>query len=142
MSYSQLIQLYFERSTALQNYWTLYVVVIGGLLAISNLRTRRDRLTVILVTVLYVCFAHKNLGAIEDTTLQRNAVLTTIQQYHGNDALTGDASFRQSIEPTLVAPTIKSIRRFHVACDVLVVLMLWAMERRRAVMAREAVGQS
>ena len=35
MSYSELIQLYFERSTALQWYWTIYVVVIGGLLAFS-----------------------------------------------------------------------------------------------------------
>ena len=32
MKYDQLIQLYFERSNALQWYWTLYVVVIGGLL--------------------------------------------------------------------------------------------------------------
>jgi hypothetical protein len=138
MSYSQLIQLYFERSTALQNYWTLYVVVIGGLLAISNLRTRRDRLTVILVTVLYCSFAYKNLSAIEDTTLQRNAVLSSIQQYHGSDAPTGEANFRQSIEPTLVGPTVESIKHFHAGCDVLVVLMLWAMERRRAIMAREA----
>src|SRR4051794_26168558 len=27
MNYSQLIQLYFERATAMQNYWTLYVVI-------------------------------------------------------------------------------------------------------------------
>ncbi len=138
MTYSQLIQLYFERSTALQNYWTLYVVVIGGLLAISNLRTRRDRLTVVLVTVLYCFFAYKNLGAIEETTQQRDAVLTTIRQYHGDDALTGLAKFPETIEPTLVATPIDSIRHFHVGCDLLVVLMLWAMERRRAMMARDA----
>ena len=49
MKYDQLVQLYFDRSNALQWYWTLYVVVIGGLLAISNLRLRRDILTVCLV---------------------------------------------------------------------------------------------
>ena len=38
MNYSELIQLYFERSNALQSYWTLYVVIVGGLLAFSSLR--------------------------------------------------------------------------------------------------------
>ena len=38
MKYNDLIQLYFERTTALQNYWTLYVVIVGGLLAFSSLR--------------------------------------------------------------------------------------------------------
>ena len=38
MKYDELIQLYFERSNALQGYWTLYVVIVGGLLAFSSLR--------------------------------------------------------------------------------------------------------
>ena len=38
MNYSELIQLYFDRSTATQNYWNLYVLVVGGLLAFSSLR--------------------------------------------------------------------------------------------------------
>jgi hypothetical protein len=41
MTYHDLIQLYFERSNALQSYWTLYVVVIGGLLAFSSIRKER-----------------------------------------------------------------------------------------------------
>src|SRR5665213_2674804 len=68
MRYSDLIQLYFERSTALQWYWTLYVVVIGGLLAFSSLRVRQDPHTAALVTVLFCLFAYKNLGSIHDTT--------------------------------------------------------------------------
>ena len=32
MNYSELIQAYFERSTALQWYWTIYVIVIAVLL--------------------------------------------------------------------------------------------------------------
>ena len=50
MTYAQLVQLYFERSTALQNYWTLYVVIIGGLLAFSSMRQIPNRLTTILIT--------------------------------------------------------------------------------------------
>ncbi len=30
MNYNELIQLYFERSTAMQQYWNLYVVIVGG----------------------------------------------------------------------------------------------------------------
>ena len=30
MKYNDLIQLYFERTTALQSYWTLYVVIVRG----------------------------------------------------------------------------------------------------------------
>jgi hypothetical protein len=128
MKYDQLIQLYFERSNALQGYWTLYVVVMGGLLAISNLRTRRDLLTVCLVTVLYSFFAYKNLDAIHDTILQRAATLEAI---HQAGVEISSASVRQLIEPTLVQPAYVGIRNFHITCDVLVIILLWAMERRR-----------
>ena len=43
MSYSELMQAYFERSTALQWYWTIYVIVIGGVLGFSTLRPSRWR---------------------------------------------------------------------------------------------------
>src|SRR6266700_2054781 len=68
MKYDQLIQLYFERSTALQWYWTIYVLVIGGLLAYSSFRQRRDWITTALVTVLFSFFAYKNLDSIHDVT--------------------------------------------------------------------------
>ena len=32
MRYADLISLYFERSSAIQSYWTVYVFAIGGLL--------------------------------------------------------------------------------------------------------------
>jgi hypothetical protein len=49
MGYDQLIQLYFERSNALQAYWTLYVVIVGGLLAFSSLRKHPAPLTTLIV---------------------------------------------------------------------------------------------
>ena len=69
MNYSELVQLYFERSNSLQSYWTLYVVVIGGLLAFSSIRKQGDRLTTLLVSILFSFFAYKNLDAI--TTLDQ-----------------------------------------------------------------------
>ena len=125
MSYGELIRLYFDRSNALQWYWTLYVVIIGGLLAFSSLRQRPDLLTVILVTVLYCFFAYKNLGAIRDTTRQRTAVVKAISELHASG---GDAA---RIEPTLETPGEGGIRNFHVASDALTLAAVWAMEWRR-----------
>ncbi len=129
MSYDQLIQLYFERSNALQWYWTLYVVIVGGLLAFSSLRQRGDLLTTLLVTILFSCFAYKNLGAIHDTTLQRLATLQSIQQFPPAPATI--AAQRQLLESTLAVPTWESVRNFHITSDLLTLLTLWAMERRR-----------
>jgi len=130
MTYGELLRLYFDRSNALQWYWTLYVIVIGGLLAFSSLRKQADPLTGVLVTVLYCCFAYKNLGAIRDTTMQRLAVVESIRQFHpsGSDA---SLDSRDRIEPTLVTPAYEGIRTFHTACDVLTVAALWGMEWRR-----------
>ena len=132
MQYGELIRLYFDRSTALQWYWTVYVVVIGGLLAFSSLRQRPDLVTAVLVTVLYCFFAYKNVGAIRDVTGERHAVLAALKEFQpgGSDAA-AVARQRQLIEPTLVAPPYPGIRNFHVASDVLTVAALWAMEWRR-----------
>ena len=122
MKFDELVQLYFGRSDSLQSLWTLYVVVIGGLLAFSSLRKQPDPVTTALVTVLFGFFAYKNLGAIQDITVQRFAILEAIKQL----APTGDA-----LVPTLAPPAYEGVRNFHVVSDVLTVVTLWAMEQRR-----------
>jgi hypothetical protein len=136
--YAELVNLYFERSNALQWYWTLYVVVIGGLLAFSSLRQRPDVVTGVLVSVLYACFAYKNLGAIRDATFQRFAVLAAIKESAGPGQAGGAfpdgvpvPRFRELLEPTLQPPDYEGVRNFHVASDVLTLAALWAMELRR-----------
>jgi hypothetical protein len=132
--YAELINLYFERSNALQWYWTIYVVVIGGLLAFSSLRQRPDLVTAVLVSVLYVFFAYKNLGAIRDVTFQRHAVLAAIKEAPADGASQDGVPvtrLRQLVEPTLVAPDYDGVRNFHVASDVLTLAAIWAMEWRR-----------
>ena len=81
MNYHELIQAYFERSVALQWYWTVYVVVIGGVLGFSTFRQRPEAVTVLLVTVLYALFAYKNLAAIEHTLLERQVIFSAIRDY-------------------------------------------------------------
>ena len=138
MRYNDLLQLYFERSNALQWYWTIYVVVIGGLLAFSSLRQRPDARTAVLVTVLYCFFAYKNLGAIKDVTDQRLAVHQAILSQPAELLDTTETKVRPVIEPTLLPPEFPGVRNFHVATDVLTVAAIWAMERRRVRAAKQA----
>jgi hypothetical protein len=130
MTFTDLVQFYFDRSNALQWYWTIYVLVIGGMLAFSSLRRARDLVTTLLITVLFCCFAYKNLGAIHDVTLQRYAILQAIKDTTPT-GVNDIRSAREFLEPTLVAPAYEGVRNFHVASDVLTILALWAMERRR-----------
>src|SRR3954469_23700925 len=106
MNYSELIQLYFERSNALQAYWTLYVVIVGGLLAFSSLRKQPATLTTAIVSILFALFAYENLGAIEATAHHRFASLEAIKASEGTVA---DVSrLRSSLEPTLTPASIGS----------------------------------
>lgn len=136
MNTTDLINLYFERSSALQWYWTLYVVVIGGLLAFSSLRQRPSFITTLLVAILYCSFAFKNMGAILDTTRQRAATIELIQVNGSNDPIA------MKLLPTMVNPDEQSVRRFHITCDVLTVITLFAFEVRRRRFKREDENQT
>ena len=134
MPYNELIQLYFERSDAIQSYWTLYVAVIGGVLAFASLRQRPDWLTTTLVSILFAVFAYKNLGGIYDATIQRYAILDLIRKAPA-------PAEENPITPTLLPPDYPGVRNYHIAVDALTILTLWAMERRRRRSSPPAAGQ-
>ena len=126
MNLPELTQLYFERSNALQSLWTLYVVIIGGLLAFSSLRQRPDVLTTVLVAGLFLIFAARNLGGIRDATFQRLAVREAIGR-----AEAAAPSGQAGLTATLTPPTYAEGRNVHVVTDLLVVVTLGAIEFRR-----------
>jgi hypothetical protein len=139
MNYSELIQAYFERSTALQWYWTVYILVIGGVLGFSTFRQHKELATTILVTILYACFAYKNLGAIESTTQERNAILAALKEYpEAPNAFNPGAKdapdvkrVRHRLEPTLTGPEYQSYGIFHIACDLMTIAVVWIKEWHR-----------
>ena len=131
MNYAELLQQYYERSGALQNYWTLYVVIAGGLLAFSSLRQKPDKITGVLVTVLFCIFAYKNCGAIGEATNQRLAIYRSLDAA-GKVAETAGPAIpaHKEIFPTLNG-TPWDNGMFHMTSDILIVLTLWGMELRR-----------
>jgi hypothetical protein len=144
MTYSELINAYFERSTALQWYWTVYIIVIGGVLGFSTFRQRPETVTVILLTLLYAGFAYKNWGAIEATAEEREAILAAIKDYPSVGPNWADVKrLRDKLEPALPPYDIAGARNFHILCDVLTVIFLWAKEwqrRRRKADGSQSVG--
>ena len=130
MNYDELIQLYFERSNALQGYWTLYVVIVGGLLAFSSLRKQSAAITTLIVSILFGLFAYENMDAILTVTRQRHATLAAIKQADSN-AAAEIKPVRDLLEPTLTPAPESSTKRTHLVSDILTILGLWAMELRR-----------
>jgi hypothetical protein len=132
MNYPELIQLYFERSTAMQQYWNLYVVIVGGVLAFSSLRKQPAAITTALVCILFALFAYENLDAMKDTTAERFATLSAIKQFDsGAVAAAPSKHVRDLLEPTLTPATYSSVRVTHVISDILTIAALCAMELRR-----------
>ena len=131
MNYNELIQLYFERSNAMQQFWNLYVVIIGGVLAFSSLRKQPAAITTALVCILFALFAYENLGAMKDTTAQRFAALEAIKQFDSGGAATPSKQVRDLLEPTLTPATFGSVKTTHVTSDLLTIAALCAMEFRR-----------
>src|SRR5207248_5715302 len=131
MNYNALIQLYFERSNALQGYWNLYVVVVGGPLAFSSLRKQPAAITTLIVSVLFCLFAYENHDAIQVATGQRLATREAITKFNAGAAEPTAKPMRDLLEPTLTPASHGSVRTTHLISDILVIAALWAMELRR-----------
>ena len=131
MNYNELIQLYFERSNALQGYWNLYVAVVGGLLAFSSLRKQPALVTTLIVSLLFALFAYENHDAIQVATGQRLATHQAITKYDPGAAEATAKPVRDVLEPTLTPASHASVRMTHLTSDILVIAALWAMELRR-----------
>ena len=137
MNYNELIQLYFERATAMQSYWNLYVIIVGGLLAFSSMRKHPAAITTAIVSILFALFAYKNLDAMHDTTTQRFAVLDAIKQYDATTAAAASMEVRNLLEPTLTPATWRSVKATHITSDILTIAELCAMELRRRRMRQD-----
>ena len=58
-------------------------------------------------------------------------MLETIRRFDANNSTTNLEPARERLEPTLTPATYSSVRRTHVASDILTILAFIAMELRR-----------
>ena len=142
MKYDELIQLYFERSNALQAYWTLYVVIVGGVLAFSSLRKLPAAVTTLVVTLLFGLFAYENLDAIMTVTRQRHATLEAIKQSDPGSTGAEIKLVRDLLEPTLTPAPESAVQRTHLVSDILTIIGLWTLELRRRKNLQMAPGKA
>lgn len=131
MNYNELIQLYFERATAMQSYWNLYVIIVGGLLAFASLRKQPAAITTLIVSILFALFAFKNLDAMHDVTAQRFATVQAIKDFDAGGTAPTSQKVRELLEPTLTPASYGSVQATHLTSDILTIAALWAMEVRR-----------
>ncbi len=132
MNYAELTQIYFERSAAMQGYWTIYIVVIGAVLGFSTFRQRPELVTTMIVTVLYACFAYKNVGAIEATAAEQQAILQAIRAFpeigpNADDVTRALAGLKRVVPEY----DVRGARYFHLACDLLTIAAVWVKEWHR-----------
>ena len=131
MNYNELIQLYFERALAMQSYWNLYVIIVGGILAFSSLRKQPAAITTLIVSILFALFAFKNLDAMHDVTAQRFATLDAIKGFDPGGAVASHQKVRDLLEPTLTPATYGSVQDYSPDERHSDNRGLWAMELRR-----------
>jgi len=115
----------------MQSYWNLYVIIVGGILAVSSMRKQPAAVTTLIVSILFALFAFKNLDAMHDVTLQRFATLDAITHFDAGGAVATNQKVREVLEPTLTPASYGSVQLTHLISDILTIAALWAMELRR-----------
>jgi hypothetical protein len=115
----------------MQNFWNLYVLVVGGVLAFASMRKQPAAITTLIVCILFALFAYENFGALHDVTAQRYALLQSVKDFAPPDGSAAVTGTRQLLEPTLTPATWASVKRTHVTSDILTIAALVAMEFRR-----------
>ena len=99
-------------------------------------------MTVIIVTILYACFAYKNLGAIEVTLLEREAFRSAIKEYPHTGPRADDIKrIHDKLEPVLPLAEPTGVVYFHLACDLLTIAAVWAKEWQRRKVVEQASGR-
>jgi hypothetical protein len=146
MTYNELLQAFFGRSDALQTLWTIYVTVVGALLAFCATRESLGLRTMAAITLTFCLFSAGNLSGMHDVTLQRIALKAAIVSYQSpkEPNPTEVSGLRHLIEPTLSPPPFwgpRGVFTFHIAFDVLTVAVLWITAYRRQKLAGHGAGR-
>ncbi|MEO1092840.1 MAG: hypothetical protein AAFX81_19635 [Pseudomonadota bacterium] len=123
LSTAELLVMIFERFSASQTLWNLYITVVLGVIgfvaAVPNALTTWWIRTV--VTLGFLAFALVNLNAIGNVQAQRAQLLPTAIER----AAPADAQMVQAVVDVSAPPTRMELRVFHLGIDAAVVFLIW-----------------
>jgi hypothetical protein len=125
MELKDLLSLYFERTNAMQTFWTFYVTIILGLLAFfgSTKLPRKPYGITFILSLAFCMFAFVNLQALRGVTRQRNVTKDLIVASHLEHTPDGFVAMR--IRPTLDPPTESGVIAVHISGDILTIGAMW-----------------
>jgi hypothetical protein len=143
MKYSELLQLFFERSNEIVNYWTIYIVGMASVLGYFAVRTDLDRKAKLTFSIGFMFLSALNLVGLLDVNNQREAVLEVIRGSHA-DAL-ADSSVRTTnlLLQKLVEPTFDPFEQWqviaiHACIDAITIFGIWTIGPGKAKRASAA----
>lgn len=142
MSFSEALNIAFERSNQLQTYWSFYATAVLALLAFfgSAKAETRSPLLAFLLTLAFAGLSLANLEALLDVSRQRIALQAILISLAGND------SARVSLVQAITPSTLSAVRGFHIVFDIFTVTAIWVLTLRRnavvATVVKPAMGRT
>jgi len=122
----------FERSNAMQSFWSYYITISGALLAFFGSSRRSIPLT-ILLTIAFIGIAAANLGGMKNVAQQRVALRALLMNAKTEKA---DQVFKAPLPSQAVIaayldvpppPPVAGVVATHLCCDVVVIAAIWVL---------------
>jgi len=129
------LNLFFERSNAMQTYWNFYITIVLARLAFFGAHGR-DRITAVLLTVAFIGFAVVNYGGVTGVAQQRLDVC----RHLANRECVAPVTIEQPIVVTLSPPRVWEVGLLHISGDVLVIGAVWFLTLRRKPQSNSATA--
>ena len=127
LTVEETLNLIFDRTDAVRVLWNFYIVVTLGVLGfMGKAGSGKNAIRISrLVAFGFLLFALSNLGAMLQTQRERQGLVAVLEQFDLPD------SYGMLEQAVFVWPPW-SVVTFHLAMDLVVILCVWWLGRRRA----------
>jgi len=116
------VQLYADGQNISNDLWTMYVVVISAILVFVFNEHKKDIITNIILTCLFILFIFMSISPIYNI---QDVLYETVQAiYKVSECDDGGKEFSRVL-CALRAPSANTIFNYHILLDVLVVIAIW-----------------
>ena len=119
MEFKDLLSLYFERSNAMQMYWSFYVTIVLALMAFfGTVKVSSEIKYVVGILLLaFIAFATVNLGALREVNQQRIDAKALIEQGAFKKDNAPDEPTVRLLLKDMNPPSIAGVITFHIIAD-------------------------